>query len=378
MTLRVGVVGGGQLARMMIAPAVELGVELRVLAEDEGMSASLAATAVGDYRDAATVLAFARDVDVVTFDHEHVPQDVLATLVEAGVAVHPGPDALRFAQDKLLMRARLQELGMPQPDWAAVTDADELQAFIDDHGGRAVVKTPRGGYDGKGVRVVSAGTEAEDWFATLAEDAHGGALLVEELVDFTRELAQQVARRPSGAMRAYPVVETVQRDGVCAEVIAPAPHAGDRLPEVAAQIGTAIAEGLGVTGMLAVELFQTTDERLLVNELAMRPHNSGHWSQDGAVTGQFEQHLRAVLDLPLGDTDPIAGWSVMVNILGGPAEGGLDARFAAAMAEHPQAKVHTYGKAPRPGRKVGHVNVVGEDLDDVAYQARAAASVFLD
>jgi 5-(carboxyamino)imidazole ribonucleotide synthase len=378
MALRVGVVGGGQLARMMIAPAVELGVELRVLAEEEGMSASLAATAVGDYRDAATVLAFARDVDVLTFDHEHVPQEVLAALVAEGVAVHPGPDALRYAQDKLLMRARLQELGMPQPDWAAVTTAEELQAFIDDHGGRAVVKTPRGGYDGKGVRVVSAGTEAEDWFATLAEDARGGALLAEELVEFTRELAQQVARRPSGAVRAYPVVETVQRDGVCAEVIAPAPHAGDRLQQVAAQVGVGIAEGLGVTGMLAVELFETTDERLLVNELAMRPHNSGHWSQDGAVTSQFEQHLRAVLDLPLGDTDPLAGWAMMVNILGGPAHDALDARFAAAMGEHPQAKVHTYGKAPRPGRKVGHVTVVGDDLDDVAYQARAAASVFLD
>ena len=378
MALRVGVVGGGQLARMMIAPAVELGVELRVLAEEPGMAASLAAAAVGDYRDAETVLAFAREVDVVTFDHEHVPQDVLATLVAAGIPVHPGPDALRFAQDKLLMRARLQELGMPQPDWAAVTNADELQAFIDDHGGRAVVKTPRGGYDGKGVRVVSAGTEADDWFATLAENAHGGALLAEELVDFTRELAQQVARRPSGEIRAYPVVETVQRDGVCAEVIAPAPHSGERLPQVAASVGVSIAEGLGVTGMLAVELFETTDERLLVNELAMRPHNSGHWSQDGAVTGQFEQHLRAVLDLPLGDTASVNGWAVMVNILGGPAEDALDARFAAAMAQHPQAKVHTYGKAPRPGRKVGHVNVVGDDLDDVAYEARAAASLFLD
>ena len=225
MPLRVGVVGGGQLARMMIAPAVELGVELRVLAEEDGMSASLAASAVGDYRDAGTVLAFAQDVDVVTFDHEHVPQDVLAALVEAGVAVHPGPDALRFAQDKIVMRTRLQELGMPQPEWAAVTDSAELQTFLDAHGGRAVVKTPRGGYDGKGVRVVSAGTEADDWFAALAEDARGGALLAEELVDFSRELAQQVARRPSGQMRAYPVVETVQRDGVCAEVIAPAPRA---------------------------------------------------------------------------------------------------------------------------------------------------------
>ena len=378
MTLRVGVVGGGQLARMMIAPAVELGVELRVLAEEPDMAASLAASAVGDYRDAERVLAFAREVDVVTFDHEHVPQDVLAALVEAGVAVRPGPEALKHAQDKLVMRARLAELGMPQPDWAAVTNADERQAFLDDHGGRAVVKTPRGGYDGKGVRVVGAATEADDWFAALAEDARGGALLVEELVDFSRELAQQVARRPSGETAVYPVVETVQRDGVCAEVLAPAPHAGERLRQVAAEIGVRIAEGLDVTGMLAVELFETTDERLLVNELAMRPHNSGHWSQDGAVTGQFEQHLRAVLDLPLGDTAARAPWSVMVNILGGPAKGSLDARFAAAMAEHPDAKVHTYGKSPRPGRKVGHVNVAGDDLDDVTYRARAAASVFLD
>jgi 5-(carboxyamino)imidazole ribonucleotide synthase len=378
MTLRVGVVGGGQLARMMIAPAVELGVELRVLAEEADMAASLAAVAVGDYRDAETVLAFSRDVDVVTFDHEHVPQDVLAALVEAGVAVRPGPGALRFAQDKLVMRARLAELGMPQPEWAAVTDAAQLQEFIDAHGGRAVVKTPRGGYDGKGVRVVDAATEVDDWFAALAEDARGGALLVEELVDFSRELAQQVARRPSGDVRVYEVVETVQRGGVCAEVIAPAPHTSERLRDVAARIGVTIAQGLDVAGMLAVELFETTDERLLVNELAMRPHNSGHWTQDGAVTSQFEQHLRAVLDLPLGDASSRAEWSVMVNILGGPADGTLDERFAAAMATHPRAKIHTYGKAPRPGRKVGHVTVAGDDLDDVAYQARAAASVFLD
>lgn len=378
MVLRVGVIGGGQLARMMIAPAVELGIDLRVLAEENGMAASLAATATGDYTDAEVVLAFARDVDVLTFDHEHVPQEVLEAVVAAGIAVHPGPDALRFAQDKLQMRARLQELGMPQPDWAAVTDASELQQFIDAHGGRAVVKTPRGGYDGKGVRVVSAGAEAEDWFAALAEDARGGALLAEELVDFSRELAQQVARRPSGEVRAYPIVETVQREGVCAEVVAPAPHGGDRLQAATARIGVGIAEGLGVTGMLAVELFETTDDRVLVNELAMRPHNSGHWTQDGAVTSQFEQHLRAVLDLPLGDATPTAPWSVMINILGGPVEGGLDERFGSAMAQHPAAKIHTYGKAPRPGRKVGHVNVIGDDLDEVAYQARAAAAHFAD
>lgn len=378
MGVRVGVVGGGQLARMMIAPAVELGVDIRVLVEQDGMSAALAATQVGDYRDLDTVRAFAREVDVVTFDHEHVPQNVLRALVAEGVRVHPGPDALRFAQDKLEMRARLAELGMPQPDWARVTTLDELQGFLDDHGGRAVVKTPRGGYDGKGVRVVGAAIEAQDWFTALAEDANGGALLVEELVDFTRELAQQVARRPSGQIVAYPVVETVQRGGVCAEVIAPAPRADGRLAIEAERIGLAIAEGLGVTGMLAVELFETTDERLLVNELAMRPHNSGHWSQDGAVTGQFEQHLRAVLDLPLGDAVPVAPWAVMINILGGPAQGTLEEHFDAAMTRHPSAKIHTYGKAPRPGRKVGHVNVTGDDLDDVVYEARAAASHFVD
>ena len=373
MALRIGVIGGGQLARMMIAPAVELGLDIRVLAESEGMSAQLAATAVGDYRDFETVRAFVKDVDVVTFDHEHVPQEVLRALVADGVAVHPGPDALQYAQDKLVMRARLAELGIPQPDWARVANADELQAFLDDHGGRAVVKTPRGGYDGKGVRLVRTSADAADWFEQTAAD---DALLVEELVSFRRELAQQVARRPSGQIVAYPVVETVQRDGVCAEVFAPAPGAGDRLVQVAEGIGRQIAEGLGVTGMLAVELFETDDERVLVNELAMRPHNSGHWSQDGAVTGQFEQHLRAVADLPLGDPSPRAAWAAMVNILGGPADGSFESRFDAAMSEHPGAKIHTYGKQARPGRKVGHVNAAGDDLDDVVYTARAAVDHF--
>ncbi|MBS1672454.1 MAG: 5-(carboxyamino)imidazole ribonucleotide synthase [Actinobacteria bacterium] len=373
MALRVGVIGGGQLARMMIAPAVELGIDIRVLAEDEGMSAQLAATAVGDYRDLETVRRFAADVDVITFDHEHVPQEVLRALVADGVRVHPGPDALRFAQDKLDMRARLTELDVPQPDWARVADAAQLQAFLDAHGGRGVVKTPRGGYDGKGVRVVSDAAEAADWFADVPA---GDALLVEELVPFVRELAQQIARRPSGELAAYPVVETVQKDGVCAEVIAPAPGVDAEHAAQAERIGRVIADGLGVTGMLAVELFQTADGRILVNELAMRPHNSGHWSQDGAVTGQFEQHLRAVADLPLGETTPLKDWSVMINILGGPAEAGMLDRVPAALAASPHAKVHTYGKTPRPGRKVGHVNAAGADLDTVLSQARASAAAF--
>jgi len=367
--LRVGVIGGGQLARMMIPAAVRLGVEIRVLAESEGSSAALAATAVGDYRDAATVLAFARDVDVVTFDHEHVPQEVLAALVAAGVAVRPEPEALRYAQDKLQMRARLAELGAPQPDWAAVSTAEDLELFIADHGGVAVVKTPRGGYDGKGVRVVRSAADVADWLAA------GEPLLAEERVGFLRELAQQVARRPSGEHVVYPLVESEQRDGVCAEVIAPAPHAG-RVAQAAARVAVAIADGLDVSGMLAVELFETGDGRVLVNELAMRPHNSGHWSIEGAVTDQFEQHLRAVLDLPLGATDIRAPWTVMVNLLGGPADGDLDRPRRRAFADQPTAAVHLYGKTPRPGRKVGHVTASGADLDEVAFVARAAATAF--
>jgi 5-(carboxyamino)imidazole ribonucleotide synthase len=342
------------------------------------MSAELAATGVGDYRDLETVLAFAETVDVITFDHEHVPQAVLRELVGRGIPVHPGPDALLYAQDKIVMREKLSELGLPVPEWAAVESAAELGEFLADHGGRAVVKTPRGGYDGKGVRIVTEAHGADDWFLQLAGLEGGSALLVEEVVDFRRELAQLVARRPSGEVVAWPVVETVQRDGVCAEVIAPAPQSAGKLADVAADIAITVATGLGVTGVLAVELFETTDHRLLVNELAMRPHNSGHWTIDGSTTSQFEQHLRAVLDLPLGATGSRDDWSVMVNILGGPAEGTLSDRYPVALEAHPTVKVHSYGKEPRPGRKVGHVTATGADLDEVAYEARGAAAFFLD
>ncbi len=361
----VGVIGGGQLARMMIPAAVALGIEIRVLAEAEGSSARLAATEVGDYRDAATVLAFAAGCDAITFDHEHVPQEVLRALEAEGVAVRPGPDALLYAQDKLLMRERLGSLGVAMPDWARVETAEQLGAFLADHGGRAVVKTARGGYDGKGVRMVDDAHGADDW---LAE----GAVLVEELVVFQRELAQLVARRPSGEMRAWPLVETVQRGGVCAEVIAPAPHAGAATVRAAEQLAFTVAEGLGVTGVLAVELFEAADGRLLVNELAMRPHNSGHFSIDGSTTSQFAQHLRAVLDWPLGDTAPVAPVSVMINVFGGLPEKSI----RTALAHQPAVAVHAYGKDARPGRKAGHVTAIGTEFDDTAYRARAAAACF--
>lgn len=375
-SIRVGVIGGGQLARMMVPPAIHLGLDISVLAETEGMSAQRAADMVGDYRDPETVYAFAETVDIVTFDHEHVPHEILNELERRGIAVHPRPHALQYAQDKILMREKLAELGVPIPAWSAVADEAALQTFIDANGGRAVVKTARGGYDGKGVRVVSQADEVRDWFAALAEDARGGFLLAEELVDFTRELAQLIARRPSGEARAWPLVETIQRDGVCDVVLAPAPVSDPETAAEAARIGAIVAEGVDATGVLAVEMFETRDGRVLVNELAMRPHNSGHFSIEGSITSQFEQHLRAVTDLPLGDPAMAAPYAVMVNVLGGPAEGPMPVRYPAVLAAHPAAKIHSYGKLPRPGRKVGHVTVVGDSLDTALAEARAAADGF--
>ena len=374
----VGVVGAGQLARMMIPPAVQLGIELRVLAEADGMSAQLAQTAVGDYRDAETVLEFARGVDVLTFDHEHVPQDVLRAVVDAGIRVAPGPDALLFAQDKREMRRRMSELGAPQPDWAPVDSTDDLQVFLDAHGGAAILKTAKGGYDGKGVRRVTSVADARDWI-DAAVSGEGPQLLVEELVDFTRELSQQLARSIRGEIVSWPLVETVQRDSVCAEVYAPARPGGgdDRKRAVeAAEIARVIAEGVGVTGVMAVELFETADGRVLVNELAMRPHNSGHWTIEGSTTSQFEQHLRAVLDLPLGTADMVRPVVVMMNVLGGPSSGRMEDVYANALAACPDVHFHSYAKTARPGRKVGHVTAIGDDVQRVADRAGVGARFF--
>jgi 5-(carboxyamino)imidazole ribonucleotide synthase len=374
----VGVVGGGQLARMMQGPAVELGIQLSVLAESDTAAAALVvpSSPVGEHTDLEAVRAFAQHCDVVTFDHEHVPPAVLEALEADGVTIHPTRAALNFAQDKLAMRERLSALGIACPRWARATTAEEVTAFGDDVGWPIVAKTPRGGYDGKGVAVAGSADDLADWISRIGDPGpleHG--LLLEEKVDFVRELAVLIARSPSGRAAAWPVVETVQTDGICTEVLAPAPALDADLASVATEAALRIAGELGVTGVLAVEMFEVRPggtSAYVVNELAMRPHNSGHWSMDGAVTGQFEQHLRAVLDLPLGDPRPRATWTVMANVLGGDYEH-LYPAYRHIMARDPGAKVHVYGKGVRPGRKIGHVNVSGTDLDDARERAGHAA-----
>lgn len=359
---------------MMAQPAIALGLPLRLLAEGEGVSAAqvIADQMVGDYKDLATLRAVTAGCAAVTFDHEHVPTEHLHALEADGIAVRPGPEALVYAQDKGLMREKLGELGVPCPRNALVASIAEVEEF----GFPCVLKTTRGGYDGKGVWVVRSSQDATEPFEVAART--GVRILAEELVDFRRELSAIVARSPSGQAAAYPIVQTTQLDGICHEVIAPAPDLPETLAGQAQQLALTVAGALGVTGILAVELFETADGRILVNELAMRPHNTGHWTQDGAVTSQFENHLRAVMDLPLGSPAPRARWSVMVNILGGqdPDVGRLYDGYPHALARDPHLRVHLYGKELRPGRKVGHVNTYGEDLDDCLERARHAAAWF--
>lgn len=358
----VAMVGGGQLARMTHQAAIALGQSLRVLATAADESAALVASdvVIGSHTDLEDLRRVAAGADVLTFDHEHVPGELLDKLVAEGVNVAPPPQALVHAQDKLVMRRRLEFLGVPVPRYAEINSLDELDAFARRVGGPVVVKAVRGGYDGRGVRMARDPVHAREIAAAFLAD--GVPVLAEEQVSLRRELSALVARSPFGQGAAWPVVETVQRDGICVQVIAPAPGLGEDLAADAQRLALRLAGELGVVGVLAVELFETTDGALLVNELAMRPHNSGHWTMDGSRTGQFEQHLRAVLDYPLGDTDALAPVTVMANVLGARERPrmSVDERLHHLFARMPDARVHLYGKAERPGRKVGHINFLGD------------------
>lgn len=370
----VTMIGGGQLARMTHQAAIALGQTLRVLAvsPDDPAAQVTPDVVIGAHTDADALRRAAAGADALTFDHEHVPTELLEKLVADGVNVAPPPSALIHAQDKLVMRRRLEALGAPVPRFAEVTDVADVDAFAARVDAPIVVKAVRGGYDGRGVALTEDLAEARSVVAAYLAD--GTDVLVEERVDMRRELAALVARSPFGQGAAWPVVQTVQADGICVEVVAPAPGLDSKLASAASQLALQLAAELGVVGLLAVELFETVDGGLMVNELAMRPHNSGHWTMDGSRTSQFEQHLRAVLDYPLGDTAPIAPITVMANVLGAqqtPAMS-MDERLHHLFARLPEAKVHLYGKGERPGRKIGHVNILGAadgSLDDDAYVA---------
>jgi 5-(carboxyamino)imidazole ribonucleotide synthase len=381
----VGIVGGGQLARMMHAASIGLGLRVALLAEGPDVSAAQVVpdVTVGDYTDPAVLAAFARRVDVVTFDHEHVPTTVLDHLVAEGATVRPGPEALLYAQDKAAMRERLGRIGAPMPRWRVVDSPADLAAFAAEVGWPVIAKTSRGGYDGKGVwkvadaAVCSLPFEASAGMSGPTEAQGRGhtdvRILAEEYVPFSRELCALVARSASGQVVAYPVSESVQTDGICVETTTPAPGLSDEAAMAGQRLALEIADEVGVVGMLAVELMEHPDGRVLVNELAMRPHNTGHWTIDGAHTSQFENHLRAVCDMPLGLPYVRAPWTVMRNVLGG-ARTDLVAGLDEVLARDPSLKAQLYGKSVVPGRKVGHITAYGADLADVRRRARDGAA----
>ncbi len=368
-------IGAGQLARMSHQAAIALGVPLRILAASSDDSAAQVSPDIelGGPLVADDIARFARGCDVLTVDHEVVDLDAVAVLDEAGtVAARPSAAALAHATDKAHQRRRFADAGLPLPRHRIVDDRAAALDALDELGWPGVVKTARGGYDGRGVWLVDDRAQAEVVLATLARDDGFPELVIEAAVAIARELAVVVVRGPGGSTDSYPVTETVQVDGICRETVAPAPVSASVAADATA-IARAAAEVVGAVGLCAVELFVDVDDRVTINEVATRPHNSGHWTIEGAVCSQFENHLRAVSGLPLGSTELTAPHVVSVNVLGhGDGRDPLD-HLGAALAV-PGAHVHLYGKGPRPGRKLGHVTVCADSIDDARSRARAAVA----
>ena len=332
---------------MTVAPAIALGVSLKLFAQDKSDSAAqICDHKVGDFRDLNQVLQFARDCDVITFEHELVPLSVIKGIEAEGIRVYPPSSAFIYSQNKAEMRKALSDL--PSPQWQVITDAGEVSAFP------VIAKAISGGYDGRGVWKI----ESRDLLKEVL--AINPQLLIEELVDFDSEIAVMVARSPHGQASTWAPTQTIQENGICTRTVTPATTISSEVSEKASALALTIAERVSLVGVMAVEMFVKGDQ-LFINELAMRTHNSGHWTIEGSVTSQFEQHLRAILDLPLGDPSMSASFAVMGNILGGD-KSDMYRPYLHLMARNPELKVHQYMKEVRPGRKIGHVNAVGEDL----------------
>jgi 5-(carboxyamino)imidazole ribonucleotide synthase len=366
----IGIVGAGQLARMTYQAAIPLGAHIRLLAERADDAAALVArdVMVGSPRSAADLSAFAAGCDVVTFDHELVDAATRARLEQEGHVARPSAATLALAQDKLRQRDTMAAAGFPVPAFRPIPDVADLLCFGEAQGWPVVAKAARGGYDGRGVWVVDGPEAARDLMASTV----GAELLAESWVAIEREIAVLVARRPAGEIVVYPVVETVQRDGICHELLAPAP-VPPAIAGRAGELARRMAKEIDLVGVMALELFVTGDQ-VLINEIAARPHNSGHYSIEGCVTSQFEQHLRAVLDWPLGATTLTAPAVATVNVLGGP-DGHDPLTYLPAALAMGGAHVHLYGKTVRPGRKLGHVTALGETIGQARTRARVAAAM---
>jgi 5-(carboxyamino)imidazole ribonucleotide synthase len=354
---RVGIIGAGQLGRMSAAPATALGIDLVLLAESNSDSgAQIANFEIGDYRDLAQVREFAKKCNLVTFEHELIPISIVRALESEGIKFYPTSESFFFSQDKAAMRQRLANF--PAPKWQVISNANEISEFP------VIAKSISGGYDGRGVWKVNSESELE---AILLKNPK---LLVEELIDFDFEISVMVARSAHGQAATWAPTQTIQKDGICTMTISPAPDLNEDLSQLAQQTALTIAAEIKLIGVMAVEMFVKGSE-IFINELAMRPHNSGHWTIDGSVTSQFEQHLRAILDLPLGDTSMTAKYAVMGNVLGGEKED-MYRPYLHLLARTPKLKIHQYRKEVKPGRKIGHVTLLGDNIVELTTEVQHA------
>lgn len=369
---RVGIVGAGQLARMTYAAAIPLGLRLRIFAakSDESAAVIAARPAIGSPEAYAQLAAFAADCDIVTFDHEVIDPRYLSALEAGGNCLRPSASAQLIAQDKLYQRRELMARGFPVPHFSEIADIEDVAAFGQRHGWPVILKVARGGYDGRGVWTVGDASTAAELLLRARE--HGRTLFVEERLAIEQELAILVARRPRGDVVLYPVVETVQVGGICREVRAPA-HIAPGLATQVACLAREIAAAVNGVGIIAIEFF-VVHGTPLINELAMRPHNSGHYSIEGCITSQFTNHLRAVLDWPLGEPGLVAPAVVSVNVLG--REDDDDPRLHITRAlELSDVHIHLYDKSPKAGRKLGHVTALGSEIAEVRKRAWQAATL---
>ena len=341
---------------MSAAPATALGVDLLLLAQSPNDSgAQVANYVIGDYRDLAQVREFAQKCDLITFEHELIPISIIRALESEGIKFYPTSESFLFSQDKAAMRERLANY--PAPKWQVVTDASEVTDFP------VIAKAISGGYDGRGVWKVNSTSELTELLAQTPK------LLIEELIDFDFEISVMVARSPHGQAATWAPTQTIQSDGICTMTIAPAQLATE-LSLNAQEMALNIAADIKLVGVMAVEIF-VKGGNLFINELAMRPHNSGHWTIEGSATSQFEQHLRAILDLPLGDTAMVADFAVMGNVLGGEKTD-MYRPYLHLMARTPKLKIHQYRKEVKPGRKIGHVTLIGENLVELTSEVQHA------
>ena len=373
---RLGIVGGGQLARMTAMTALQLGCDVVVLERNPFSPAATLAThsLVGDWNTAEALLELAGQVDIVSLENEFVDAGHLRVLEERGHTVWPTARTIGLVQDKFIQKQTLEAAGLPVPKMRAVNDLNEFAEAVMDFGLPLLLKARRNAYDGKGNATIRTTADLESAWERLGGN-NGNALFVEEFCDFTNELAVIITRSRNGETATYPVVETVQRNHVCHLVRAPAPVPCE-IATRAAEVARRAVEAVGAVGSFGVEMFLTRGGEVIVNELAPRVHNSGHYTIEACVCSQFENHVRAVLGLPLGSTRMIAPAAVMVNLLGTVHAPGRPLGLDRALAV-PGAHVHLYGKAMSgAGRKMGHVTALGETLADAEQAAtRCAAEI---